>query len=181
MRQLLAFLLTTLLLASCGNKIPGDIISSERMTTIIWQLMESDEYVNIIVAKDSTKKSSTERMKIYQQVFELNKITSDEFKKSYTFYMEHPDMGKLIFDSITARAGRERIDVMRTKPDTLAQKADSIRRVRLADSLAHAKPDSQRLRPAIPGKTLLVPDSTNLLRPVPFKKRIRKSKPPIHP
>jgi len=173
MKQLIAFFLMTTLFASCGgHTIPGDIIPSEQMGTIMWQLMQSDEYVNTLIAKDSSKKSSTERMKIYQQVFDLNKTSADQFKKSYQFYMEHPDIGKLIFDSITVRAGRERIEIMSTRTDTLLLKGDSIRRARAADSLAHARPDSLHLRPA--GKSLIRPD-TGKIRPIILpKRRVKK-------
>ncbi len=183
MKQLIAFFVTTVLLVSCGsNKIPANILSTEQMGILTWQLMQADEYINTLIAKDSTKKSSTERMKIYQQVFELNKTTEEQFKKSYQFYIEHPDIGKGIFDSMTVRAGRERIELMRTKPDTLALKADSIRRKRLADSLARmGGADSLHVRPGAVGKGLLRADSVNTLQTGTLpKKRTKKTRPLIH-
>ena len=178
MKQLIAFLLPAILFVSCGsNKIPDDIIAKDRMEIILWQLMQSDEYVNTMIAKDSTKKSSTERMKIYQQVFDLNKTSMDQFKKSYRFYMEHPDITKVIFDSITVKAGRQRIELMRTNIDTLAQKADSIRRKR-ADSLATMRADSLHLRP-VPGSPASRLNKTDSIKPrsiVPPKKRLKRLK-----
>jgi hypothetical protein len=119
MRVFIFFLLVCLF-ASCTNSspVPAGIIPGRRMETIMWQLMQSDEYVNTVVAKDSTKKASVEKMKIYQQVFDLNSTSINEFKKSYRYYMAHPDITKVMFDSIAARATRERTDMYKSKPDT---------------------------------------------------------------
>lgn len=112
-------------ITSCtnSNSIPAGIIPKQKMEIILSQLMQSDEYANTLIIKDSTKKISTEKMRIYQQVFDLNKVSLKEFKESYQFYMAHPDITKVIFDSISARASRERaslykpvIDSTKTKP-----------------------------------------------------------------
>ena len=180
MKQLIAFMLPAIFFIACGsNKIPDDIIASNRMETILWQLMQSDEYVNILIAKDSTKKSSTERMRIYQQVFDLNKTSMNEFRKSYRFYIEHPDITKGMFDSITVKAGRQRTELMRTNTDTLLHKTDSIRRKRV-DSLAATRADSLHLR-HIPGGKVFHLNQTDSLKPrtiVPPKKRIKRLKKP---
>jgi Domain of unknown function (DUF4296) len=117
--RVLFFLLLAALLAACtnSNTVPADIIPGKKMETILWQLMLSEEYANKQLAKDSSKKSSTEKMKIYQQVFELNGTSVSEFKKSYQFYMAHPDISKIMFDSIAVRALRDRTDMYKTKPD----------------------------------------------------------------
>jgi hypothetical protein len=114
----LFFVLLTASLVACTNsgKVPADIIPSHKMETILWQLMQSDEYVNTQLAKDSLKKGSTEKMKIYQQVFDLNGTSISEFKKSYHYYVAHPDITKVMFDSIAVRAGRQRTDMYKSKP-----------------------------------------------------------------
>lgn len=116
--RILLFGLMAALLGACTNntRIPPDIIPSHKMETVLWQLMQSDEYVNKRFIKDSLTKSRSEKMKIYQQVFDLNGISMDEFKKSYSFYMSHPDITKVIFDSIAAKAGRQRSVIYNPKP-----------------------------------------------------------------
>ncbi len=84
----------------------------------MWQLMQSDEYVNIIVTKDSTKKVDKERMNKYQEVFDLNKTSLPEFKKSYAFYMAHPDISKVMFDSMSSAAMRQREEFYKPKADS---------------------------------------------------------------
>jgi len=172
-----------LLLAACGsNKVPADILPANQMETVLWQLMQSDEYVNLVLAKDSSKKSSVERQRIYQQVFDLNNISEEAFKKSYRFYTEHPDISKLMFDSIIARAARQRIDLLQPKQDSLARRADSINRVK-ADSIARLRVDSLHRRP-LPAlqrlsKGTLLTDS-NLIKQRAMMRQ-RRRKPPVLP
>ena len=142
MRLLILLLLLTALFASCGSSsVPAGILPGDKMGTIIWQLMQSDEYANNLLAKDSTKKSGTVRMTLYREVFDLNKTSMAEFKKSYQFYMAHPDITKNIFDSITAKAARQRTEFFKPKTDSTTGRANmqhiQMER-RWADSLAKA-------------------------------------------
>jgi hypothetical protein len=120
MRRIIFVLMMSSLFTACINSaaIPADIIPRQKMETILWQLMQSDEYVNTELARDTTKtkKASTEKMKIYQQVFDLNGTSMNEFKKSYQYYMAHPDITKTMFDSIAVRAGRQRTELYKPKP-----------------------------------------------------------------
>lgn len=108
---------------SCNgpNAVPAEIIPHEKMETILWQLMQSDEYLNSFAARDSVKKNSAARIKIYQQVFALNKTSKAEFEKSYHYYLDHPDRIKIMFDSISVRAVRQRGDAY-NKPKTKTAK-----------------------------------------------------------
>ncbi len=136
MRPMLFLCLAAFFMASCGSRgrVPADIIPTPAMETIVWQLMQADEYVNTIVAKDTTKKSNTERMMRYQQVFELNRTTEAEFKKSYQFYMAHPDITKVVFDSIIAKAARQRVELYKSKTDSTAKQPADTAMNRLKDS-----------------------------------------------
>ena len=111
------FVLLLAIFAACGNntEVPPDIIPGKKMEIILWQLMQSDEYVNIQLKKDSTKKNRPEKLKIYQQVFDLNGTSMSEFKKSYQYYMSHPDIAKVMFDSMAARANTLRIELYKPK------------------------------------------------------------------
>jgi hypothetical protein len=98
------------------NDPPGDLIPSKKMETIIWQLIEADQYVINIIAKDSTKNLAAERVKLYSKVFELNSTNRAVFNNSYKYYMGRPDISKIMFDSIAVRASRQRNDAYRPKP-----------------------------------------------------------------
>ena len=120
--RLVGFFLLAYLFVGCstGRTVPGDIIPIEKMETIIWQIAQSDEYANTLLNRDPTKKASTEKMKVYQQVCALNDVTISDFKKSYQFYLDHPDITKLMFDSISARSSRLRAQMYQSKPDSQA-------------------------------------------------------------
>jgi hypothetical protein len=113
-------------LLSCGSKTPPGIIPPPQMETILWQLMQTDEFTSDAFTRDSTKNLTTERIKRYRQVFELNQTNKEAFGKSYDYYMAHPDIAKQMFDSISARSTRlrEALDsaathVILTKPPSL--------------------------------------------------------------
>lgn len=105
------------LLAGCSDNkiIPPGIISQNKMETVLWQMMQTDEFFTNYVIKDSVKNNTAERTKLYQQVFTLNKITKEDFKKSYEFYIHNPQISRPMFDSLSARASRKRSEVY-TKP-----------------------------------------------------------------
>jgi len=191
MRLLILLLLLAGLFASCGSSsVPGDILPGDKMETIIWQLMQSDEYANNLLAKDTSKKSGVVRMKLYQEVFELNKTSMVEFKKSYQFYMAHPDITKIIFDSITAKAARQRIEFYKPKPDSTTGMGNMQRiqmEKRRVDSAAkaamrHVTPAGQKPRDSAVSKALqnkridiIRPDTSKAKK----KKHFRMRKPGV--
>ena len=144
MKYLLVLASFSLLLSCNGNKTPAGILPPEQMQTIVWQMMQSDEYVGDVLVRDSSKNINTERIKRYRQVFQLNQTTLEAFEKSYDYYMAHPDMLKPMFDTLSARAAR------RAAADTVVAKpaaAPLLNRLNTkpGDS-AIKKPDSALLR-----------------------------------
>jgi len=104
------FLLMLVFFFSCspGNGVPSGIIARPKMDTILWQLMQTDEYTSDAFSRDTTKNLTTERIKRYRQIFALNQTSKEEFERSYKYYMAHPDITKVMFDSISSRANRLR-------------------------------------------------------------------------
>ena len=103
----LLFLLCACFFLSCGgDKVPAGILPPQQMETIVWQLMQTDEFVANAFVRDSTKNITTERIRRYRQVFLLNNTSKEAFEKSYDYYMAHPGVTKTMFDSLSARATR---------------------------------------------------------------------------
>ncbi len=98
---------------SCKNsdRIPGDILQPERMGKVLFALNMAEEFVSLYVAKDSARNKEQELEKEYQKVFLLYQVTKDEFEKSYEFYKKHPDIFKVMLDTLDARGQRRRIDL----------------------------------------------------------------------
>jgi Domain of unknown function (DUF4296) len=112
---ILAALIISIISCTGSVTIPPDVIPKKNMETIIWQLIQSDEYATSVITKDSAKNAITERIRLYQEVFALNKVSKEEFKKSYQFYLGHPDIAKVMFDSIAARGTRQKADAYKSK------------------------------------------------------------------
>ena len=152
----LAGWLIIVIIAGCVNndKIPKGIIDKPKMEKILWDMLEADRFVaNFIMTKEgdsATKKLQATEM--YEQVFRLNKISRDEFLKSYKFYLGRPDITKVMFDSISARADRRRNEIYKSSPRaTMLSRKDSLLRadsIRKADSIEKidlAKPSTEEL------------------------------------
>jgi hypothetical protein len=148
--------LIILILAGCVNntKIPPGIIEKPRMEKILWDMVQADRFVaNYIMTKEedsATKK--LEAAEMYEQVFRLNKISRDEFLKSYKFYLGRPDITKVMFDSISARADRQRSEIYKSSPKSLLLsrrdsllRADSIRKADSIEKIDLAKPSTEEL------------------------------------
>jgi len=109
--RVVAGLLAILLVVGCSDKdhIPSGIIPREKMEKILWDMVQTDQYSSMYLWKDSARINvKTETQKLYQQVFQLHEVSREEFSKSYTYYQEHPELMRNIFDSIQVRGNRLR-------------------------------------------------------------------------
>lgn len=105
---IIIFLLSSV---ACTNpsKIPEGIYPKEKMENILWDMMLADRYSAQFLLKDSSSIDvKLETMKLYEQVFQVNKTTHAEFVKSFKYYLNRPDISKIIFDSLSVRGNRNR-------------------------------------------------------------------------
>ncbi len=127
------------LLVSCTNntRVPSEFIQLPRMQKILGEMTEADRFASsfISIHKDSLGRQKQQIVDVYDKVFSYNKVSREDFLKSYNFYLGRPDLMKLMYDSISAQADRRRADIhKRPKPDfnrprldSLKHKTDSIR------------------------------------------------------
>jgi hypothetical protein len=111
--RIIAGFLCILLIAGCSEKdsIPSGVIGKEEMGEILWDMMQADQYAAGYVVKDSASVNvKTETLKLYEEVFRLHKVSRDEFRKSFQFYQDHPDITRTLFDSLIARGNRQRAE-----------------------------------------------------------------------
>lgn len=101
------------------NKIPADVLSRDEMEKVMWDMIQADRFSSQFLERDSVAKKNikTENLKLYERVFQLHQITRDEFAHSFNFYLSRPDLNKVLFDTLAARANRRRAEVY-TNPDT---------------------------------------------------------------
>ncbi|TAL43953.1 MAG: DUF4296 domain-containing protein [Chitinophagaceae bacterium] len=105
------------------NKAPGDILSREKMTEVIWNLIKAEEYVNYFVMKDSSRNKKEESIKLYEEVFRIQGTSLQQFRKSMTYYQERPYLLKVLMDSLRGyeSKGVKEITVPSAIPDSSKQ------------------------------------------------------------
>ena len=79
------------------------------MEKVLWDMMLADRYASQFLIRDSLKINvKEETFKMYDEVFQIHHISKDEFIKSYKYYLNRPDLNKVMFDSLAARGSRGR-------------------------------------------------------------------------
>ncbi len=122
------FLIACFSLISCSNKndIPEGIIQPKKMQGILWDVIRAQELSAEVARKDSTVDELTETKLLSQKVYDIHNITSSDFDKSYSWYTAHPEMMRIIFDSINAQ--NERQEDFRRKEGYKPFKPNSIKK-----------------------------------------------------
>lgn len=126
-------------LTACSdkNRIPSDVLGRDEMQAVMWDMIQADRYAAMFFPSDSVRKKDikTETLKLYDQVFQIHKISQEEFVKSYKFYLSRPDISKMMFDSIYSFANRKREEDAK-KQMKEQQRKDSLQNALLKDSSA---------------------------------------------
>ena len=109
MRSLFCFLLLLLTISCSKSKIPEDIIPPEKMQDIFWDYIRADILTTEIIQKDSTKNTLHENLFLQRKVFAIHNVTKEHFYKSYDYYSKHPDLMKVMMDSMMVKQNRNQI------------------------------------------------------------------------
>lgn len=128
MNRLLLVCLTAIgwCLVSCTDKdkIPSGVLGKDKMQKVLWDVIQAERFRENFI-RDSSKDLKAETFKLYAQVFEIHKVTKDEFVNSYKFYMSRPDIAREMFDSLATKANRQREELHKPKPlDTAKAKQE---------------------------------------------------------
>jgi len=108
MRIRYALFFAFVFIVSCNNSyVPSGVIKPQLMQDIFWDVIRGDILAQEIVKKDSTKNINNESFVITEKIFSIHHINRREFEKSMAFYEKHPELLKIIFDSLNAKQGRK--------------------------------------------------------------------------
>lgn len=103
-------------LISCSQrKEKGRLLSHNEMANVMWDMFQADAFTQSYIKTDSTKRDTLENVSLYKKIFELHHINRDDFSASYDFYSERPSEMKILLDTITTRAERNRTRMMMTR------------------------------------------------------------------
>jgi len=128
MKRLLFLFLPLLILNSCKSKdqTPKGILPKEKMQEVLWSMIVAGEFLNgYVLIRDSVDKVA-ESSKVYGQVFQVHHITREEFDKSYSYYRDHPDLMRVILDSLVKK--------QTYTPGAFQRRGDSVLRRPLKDT-----------------------------------------------
>lgn len=102
----------TFLACSDNKKVPGGILPQDKMVALLWDMTQADQYANLYLVKDSAKINlKTETLRLYEAVFRLHHTTREEFSKSYRYYLDHPELNQVLYDSVLALGARARTEM----------------------------------------------------------------------
>lgn len=112
--RLVVLIALTLFICGCTDKsgIPGNVIPKNTMELILWDMIKADRFTAQYILKDSLFKNvDSTRFALYESIFALHDVRSAEFKESFEFYLARPDITRVMFDSISAKANRRRNEI----------------------------------------------------------------------
>jgi hypothetical protein len=81
------------------------------MENILWDMIQADQFSAMYLVKDSAHLNiKTENLRLYQEVFRLHQVSREDFRKSFQYYQDRPDLIKTVFDSLLSRGNRLRTE-----------------------------------------------------------------------
>ncbi len=111
MKKIVSLLFFIVFFLSCSHKdeIPPDIFSINTMKKVVWDLEVAEQTASekFIMQKDSLQMEATS---LYQQVFAKYKTNKATFYKSMSYYEAHPDVLKVLFDSVNNYGTRQKAE-----------------------------------------------------------------------
>jgi hypothetical protein len=112
MRFVAAVLILVLLSCSDTEAVPKDVMGVEKMEKVLWDMILADRFAATYIIRDSAKVNVTdETFKAYDRVFQVHKISKDEFIRSFKFYLDRPDLSKKMFDSLVSYGQKKKPEV----------------------------------------------------------------------
>ena len=107
MSRTLFFICFCFFLFACSqSEIPKNVLSQKKMEAVLWDALLADQVGDFYVEKDSSLNALEKHADLYQQLFQIHKISKEEFKRSLQFYESNPHLLKPIFDSLQKRSER---------------------------------------------------------------------------
>lgn len=102
-------LLLVCFLFACSNKVkvPKGILPPNQMQKVMWEMVKADEWINFQSTADSAFKRYSKSAVLYQTIFKNQHTTDSQFKTSFRYYQRHPDLMKIVLDSLQAESNRK--------------------------------------------------------------------------
>lgn len=92
---------------SCSESTPSGVIKQKKMQEILWDIVRADELAKQLIKSDSLKIVANENSKLVTEVLKIHNVDQKQFEKSYSYYTHHPDIMRIMFDSISVQQTRK--------------------------------------------------------------------------
>jgi hypothetical protein len=117
MKMPATLLCLSVLLFSCSNKQPpeGKMLSGDKMQAVMWDILQAEAYTEYYLKKDSTKNLFLQNAALQKKIFSIHQVSKDDFLKTYDYYSNHSNDMRILLDSISAKAERQRNKMMERK------------------------------------------------------------------
>ena len=104
----LAILCFSVIVFSCDNNIPNDVLPVEKMQNVMTDILLAEGFAENFELMDTTKKREEWYAQEYSKVMSIHKISQDQFRNSLNFYKKNPDLFKAVVDTVYQRGQRLR-------------------------------------------------------------------------
>ncbi len=113
MKGILSVYLISIMCLSCSSdkKIPPDVIPSNQMKLIIWDMMNAEQLSLSDTAFVKSVSFKNKTTPLYQKVFAIHHINKTAFYKSFAYYEGHSNLFKTLMDSVSLYANKKRTDL----------------------------------------------------------------------
>jgi len=122
MRNLICFLLASIILFACKQKIPKDIIPPDKMQYILYDIHVVDGYISTISNLDSSRKVASA---YYKGIFKKYGIDSAKHAQSMKYYYAHPAELSEVYKVISNKLEKQK---------KVMEKADSTKKNKLVEA-----------------------------------------------
>ncbi|MBX6379745.1 DUF4296 domain-containing protein [Thermoflavifilum aggregans] len=101
-----------IMIAGCKHheRVPKSYIQPEEMKNILLDMQAAQAYVDNM-PYDSLHLRQEKLKYYYQQILELYHLNHQEFMRSYEYYVMHPVIMKMVYDSLLADVKRRQVMV----------------------------------------------------------------------
>lgn len=110
-----AFLLLLTCTSCSDRQKQGTVLSKEKMQAVLWDMLQADAFTSNFIKKDSSKNEAKENAALQKKIFELHKISREDYLTSYDYYSTQPELMKIMLDSMSAKAERDRNKLMKER------------------------------------------------------------------
>jgi hypothetical protein len=111
----LIFITGLFFIVGCNNKTstPSGILGREKMQLVMWDMIRAEVYTEQFMKKDSSKNIPMENLQLQNAIFSIHQVTRSQYYKSYDYYISHTDLIRVVLDSMSAKADRDKYDLFK--------------------------------------------------------------------